>query len=87
MTVRSIVVRNLGRIGYARGLEIQKSLQRAQLQMMKQAGSSGRNQSLTQAQCQSNDTLDTLLICQHDPVYTIGIRQHGFDEEVEKLKK
>ncbi|EDV29600.1 uncharacterized protein TRIADDRAFT_19748 [Trichoplax adhaerens] len=31
--------------------------------------------------------MDTLLICQHDPVYTIGVRQDGFDEEVQRLKK
>lgn len=87
MTIRSIAVRNLGRIGYARGLEIQKTLQRAQLQRIKQAGDASRNPSMTQAQYQCNDVLDTLLICQHDPVYTIGIRRDGFDEEIEKLKK
>ncbi|XP_031556670.1 putative lipoyltransferase 2, mitochondrial [Actinia tenebrosa] len=68
------MVRNLGRIAYLDALRIQKTLARHHLDFKKDKSSiRPRN---------------VLFICEHNPVYTIGIRNKTFgEEEKNKLKK
>lgn len=71
---RVVFVRNLGRMGYLDALRIQKAQARQHLDFKKDKTSiRPRN---------------ILFLCEHNPVYTIGIRNKTFDErEKNKLKK
>ncbi|XP_071949880.1 octanoyl-[acyl-carrier-protein]:protein N-octanoyltransferase LIPT2, mitochondrial-like [Antedon mediterranea] len=71
---RSLVsVCNLGRIPYTKALKIQKTIQ--------SNIKNGLNQS-------NSVPVNTLLLCEHNPVYTIGIRTKDYDlNEEERLLK
>nr|XP_032827922.1 putative lipoyltransferase 2, mitochondrial isoform X1 [Petromyzon marinus] len=66
---RVVRVVSLGRVGYAQALAVQTRLARALLDHL--AVPSGPAPP------------DTLLLCEHDPVYTVGIRQAPYPAEVE----
>ncbi|XP_032827923.2 octanoyl-[acyl-carrier-protein]:protein N-octanoyltransferase LIPT2, mitochondrial [Petromyzon marinus] len=66
---RVVRVVSLGRVGYAQALAVQTRLARALLDHL--AAPSGPAPP------------DTLLLCEHDPVYTVGIRQAPYPAEVE----
>ena len=53
---RTLIVRRLGRIGYAEGVELQKSLVRQRI---------------------AGEIDDTLLLVEHPPVITLGVRTRG----------
>ena len=63
--------RNLGRIAYLPGLSMQNDIAREHLDYL--------------ASRRPNAPRNTLLFCEHSPVYTIGIRNRSVNEE-EKLK-
>lgn len=74
MTIPRSAIRvvNLGRIPYGRALQVQQHYIRQHLD------------SLT---CPPDQRPNTLLLCEHRPVYTIGIRQAPYPtEEEERLK-
>lgn len=74
MTIPRSAIRvvNLGRIPYGRALQVQQHYVRQHLD------------SLT---CPPDQRPNTLLLCEHRPVYTIGIRQAPYPtEEEERLK-
>ncbi|XP_078732202.1 octanoyl-[acyl-carrier-protein]:protein N-octanoyltransferase LIPT2, mitochondrial isoform X2 [Lampetra fluviatilis] len=66
---RVVRVVSLGRVGYAQALAVQTRLARALLDHL--AAPSGPAPP------------DTLLLCEHEPVYTVGIRQAPYPAEVE----
>ncbi|XP_035661170.1 putative lipoyltransferase 2, mitochondrial isoform X2 [Branchiostoma floridae] len=71
---RVLYVRNLGRISYSEGLRAQEQLQRQHLD-----GLAGKT---------SEPAKDTLLLCEHHPVYTTGHRTGQYsDSEEDRLKK
>lgn len=66
---RTVILRNLGKIDFKRALDIQTSLVDRHLDILQNKHPN------------SNETLDTLLIVEHSPTYTIGIRTKDYSEE------
>ncbi|XP_074657485.1 octanoyl-[acyl-carrier-protein]:protein N-octanoyltransferase LIPT2, mitochondrial-like [Tubulanus polymorphus] len=66
----SVLVYNLGRISYQRGLDIQANFVRRSLDALANKG--------TTPGVQRPAADDVLLLMQHDPVYTIGIRRRSY---------
>lgn len=72
MAAKNVVVEYLGKIPYLEGLAVQTALQRQHLDYLKDTSSlKPRN---------------AVLICEHDPVYTIGIRNNTNEKQINKLK-
>ncbi|XP_048388234.1 putative lipoyltransferase 2, mitochondrial isoform X1 [Stegostoma tigrinum] len=70
-----IEVMNLGRISYAEGLHAQRTFIQRHLHALSQ-------------QPTAEPPVNVLLLCEHDPVYTIGIRTARYPvEEEERLKQ
>ncbi|GCB74993.1 octanoyl-[acyl-carrier-protein]:protein N-octanoyltransferase LIPT2, mitochondrial [Scyliorhinus torazame] len=70
-----IEVVNLGRISYGEGLQAQRRFIRRHLNALSQCSTAG-------------SPLNALLLCEHQPVYTIGIRTARYPiEEEERLKQ
>lgn len=72
MAVREVLVKYLGKIPYLEGLTVQKVLQRTHLNYVK-------DNSLIKPK-------NTLLICEHNPVYTVGLRNNIKQHKIEELK-
>ncbi|XP_071837946.1 octanoyl-[acyl-carrier-protein]:protein N-octanoyltransferase LIPT2, mitochondrial-like isoform X1 [Apostichopus japonicus] len=73
---RSITVLNLGKISYRAAWQVQRSLLQAH-----------RNDSKNEKSFLSEQHPgDVLIICEHEPVYTVGIREREYSQDEERLK-
>lgn len=78
MTLRYLEVIHLGRLSYAASLKVQEKYARQLLDKLSQS----EHDKMTTA------SLQKLLLVEHDPVYTVGIRRKGYSSaEVEKLQQ
>ncbi|KAJ8880146.1 hypothetical protein PR048_016609 [Dryococelus australis] len=73
--VRLVKVLQVGRLHYGSAWKLQRILANRHLSVLKNRGA-------------MEETADTLILAEHEPVYTIGIRKRDYPEElVEKLKQ
>lgn len=74
---RAIAILNLGRISYTAAWRIQNALLNVQLEALRNAKSSHK----------FGSPQDVLILCEHNPVYTVGIRTKDYPEEEENRLK
>ncbi|XP_070537946.1 octanoyl-[acyl-carrier-protein]:protein N-octanoyltransferase LIPT2, mitochondrial-like [Ptychodera flava] len=75
--MREVLVRNLGRIKFSDAVKVQQQEVRKHKDFLAQ-------KSKTES---TEKPMNTLLICEHTPVYTIGIRTKGYTEKDEESLK
>ncbi|XP_002734161.1 octanoyl-[acyl-carrier-protein]:protein N-octanoyltransferase LIPT2, mitochondrial-like [Saccoglossus kowalevskii] len=83
-----VLVRNLGRIGYAEAWGVQRKEVFKRLKFLRDMRSRTTKTTVLNGDDITQEPKDVILLCEHNPVYTVGIRTKDYPvSEEERLKK